>query len=100
MKFEYIKNIIHENRQKILIILAILFIIGVIVSFKLIMVVIKTNAECLEDPFVYTAQRFYEQGMEINCACFPLDSHFSRFTFDRFNITVGKEPSFDLGLGS
>lgn len=90
---------IKKHRKLILIILAIIFIIGVIISFKLIAFVIRKNTECLNNPFVYDAQRLYEEGgLEVNCICYPLDISFSSFSFNRYNITIGGEMYPIIGL--
>lgn len=81
------KEMIKENKRKAIMTLVILLLLGIILSFKLIMFVINQNSECMNNPFVYDAQRLYDQGIDVNCACYPVDPKFSAFDYDRHNIS-------------
>lgn len=88
MSIEYWRGIVERNKLKILVTLGVLFVLGILISFKLIMFMLSSNAECLDRPFTYHAQRLYEEGMEVQCTCTPLDSKYNVFDFDRYDIIV------------
>ena len=71
--------------QKIVRILLIIFVIATAV---LVYFYLKHEAQCQGNPFVYSAQQSYKQGMEVQCSCIPTNPKYSPFVFNREEVRV------------
>ena len=80
-------------------IIGIFLIISLIILGTLVMKLMKENAKCTGNPFVYGAQKTAEQGLEIICSCTPLDPKYVGFNFDKDNLKIQEDIGSGGGLG-
>ena len=68
-----------KHKLRIIILYALMALI--MLSAILVINYIQKAGECDLNPFTYMAQKSYDQGMEIQCSCIPLDPKYSMFYF-------------------
>ena len=72
-----------------------LVIICLIILATLFIKMSKENSKCINNPFVYGAEKTAEQGMEVTCSCTSLDPEYSGFYFDKNGLRIGDAITFD-----
>jgi len=78
--------------KKLIIAAAVILILFFILA-TLFLSALKKNTACLEDPFIYKANKIYEEGYNIYCSCRIEDlkkpgAEPYYFNFDRFGINT------------
>lgn len=69
----------------------IIFIIICFIAFTYSTIrLIKDNSECINNPFVYAAQKTKDQGLPVICRCSSLDPKYSGFMFTEYGIEIGE----------
>lgn len=72
-------------------IIGIFLILFIIILGTLFIKLMKENAKCELNPFVYGARKMAEQGLEIMCSCIPLNPEYAEFYFDKEDLIVQKD---------
>lgn len=63
-----------------------------LIAFLIVMVMmIKENGECVDNPFGYSAMRLKESGGNYYCSCSSLDTNLLDFTFNEEGIKIIQE---------
>ncbi len=69
-----------ENKKKV-ILFSLVAIISTMLFIVVMIVMIKENGKCVDDPFRYAAQKLNESGGHYACSCNSLSPELLDFTF-------------------